>query len=94
MRGEMPPSHAIGSLFPTRREHMKADEGQDQDAAFPGSMEAGAASGNIAACRAQAELVEALARLVLDSVAKTNDGERNGKPQAGTPRARLGTRRT
>jgi hypothetical protein len=49
---------------------MKPDDGQDQDAAFPGSMEAGAASGNIAACRAQAELVEALARLVLDSVSK------------------------
>jgi hypothetical protein len=39
-------------------------------------------------------LIDALARLVLDSVAKTNDGERHGKPQAGTPRARLGTRRT
>jgi hypothetical protein len=73
---------------------MKPDKGQDQDAAFPGSMEVGAASSNIAACRAQAELVEALARLVLDSVVKTNDGERHGKPQAGTPRTRLGTQRT
>ena len=73
---------------------MKPDKGQDQDSAFPGSMETGAASGNIAACRAQAELVEALARLVLDSVAKTNDGERHGKPQARTSRAGLGARRT
>ena len=73
---------------------MKPDDGQDQDAAFPGSMEAGAASGNRAVCRAQAELVEALARLVLDSVAKANDRERHGEAQARTPRARLGTRRT
>jgi hypothetical protein len=71
---------------------MKPDKGQDQDAEFPGNMEAGAASGNRAVCRAQAELVEAMARLVLDSVAKTNDSERHGKPQAGTPRARVGTR--
>lgn len=73
---------------------MKPDKGQDQDAAFPGSMEAGAASGNIAACRAQAELVEALARLVLDSVAKANDREQHGEAQARDTRARLGTRRT
>jgi hypothetical protein len=73
---------------------MKPDKQQDQVAAFPGSMEAGAASGDRAVRRAQAELVEALARLVLDSVAKTNDSERYGKPQAGTPRARVGTRRT
>ena len=73
---------------------MKPDKGQDQAATFPGSMEAGAASGDRAVRRAQAELVEALARLVLDSVAKTNDSERHGKPQVGTPRARLGTRRT
>lgn len=71
---------------------MKPDKGQHQDATFLGSMEARGASGDIAACRAQAELVEALARLVLDSVAKANDGERHGKPQAETPRARVGTR--
>jgi RNA:NAD 2'-phosphotransferase (TPT1/KptA family) len=73
---------------------MKPDKQQDQVAAFPGSMEAGAASGDRAVRRAQAEMVEALARLVLDSVAKTNDSERYGKTQAGTPRARVGTRRT
>jgi hypothetical protein len=73
---------------------MKPDKGQDQDATFPGSMETGAASGNVAACRAQAELIEALARLVLDSVAKANDGERHGEAQARETRARVGTRRT
>jgi hypothetical protein len=71
---------------------MKPDKRPVNDAVIPGSMEVGTASGNIAACRAQAELVEALARLVVDSVAKTNDGERDGKPQAGGPRARVGTR--
>jgi hypothetical protein len=73
---------------------MKPDKGQDQDAAFAGSMETGAASGNVAACRAQAELVEVLARLVLDSVAKANDGERHGEGQARETHARVGTRRT
>ena len=73
---------------------MKPDKGQDQAATFPGSMEAGAASGDRAVRRAQAELVEALARLVLDSVAKANDGERHGEAQARETHARVGTRRT
>jgi hypothetical protein len=39
-------------------------------------------------------LVEVLARLVLDSVAKANDGERHGEGQARETHARVGTRRT
>jgi hypothetical protein len=49
---------------------MKPNKRQDDDATIPGSMEMAWACDQSVACRAQAELVETLARLVLDSVAK------------------------
>lgn len=73
---------------------MKPNKRQDDDATIPGSMEMAEASDQSVAYRAQAELVETLARLVLDSVAKANDGERHGEPQAATPCARMGAQRT
>jgi hypothetical protein len=70
---------------------MKSNKRQDDDATIRGSMEMAGASDQSGAYRAQAELVETLARLVLDSVAKANDDERHGEPQAATPTARMGT---
>ena len=83
----MPPSHAIGVFIsPQRSELMKPDKSPD-DASFPGSMESAGPSADCTALRAQAELVEALARLVLDSVAKADDGERPGEQRPQTQRA-------
>lgn len=64
---------------------MKPDKRPD-DALFPGSMESADPSTVLSALRAQAELVEALARLVLDSVAKADDGERHGERHTQTKR--------
>lgn len=72
---------------------MEPNEKQ-KDGSFPGSMEMAIPSPDSTAYRAQAELVEALARLVLDSVAKTKHGDRHGEPKSETPRARLGAGRT
>lgn len=72
---------------------MEPRKRQDDDATIPGRMEMAGASDQKIAYRAQAELVETLARLVLDSVAKANGGERHGEPQAATPCARMGTQR-
>ena len=72
---------------------MKPDKTQDDDATIRGSMEMAGTGDQSGARRAQAELVETLARLVLDSVARANDGERHGEPQAATPSARMGTQR-
>ena len=65
---------------------MKPDKRPDE-ASFPGSMEPAGPSADCTAFRAQAELVEALARLVLDSVAKADDGDRRGERRAQTKRA-------
>jgi hypothetical protein len=50
---------------------MKTNKRQDDDATIRGSMEMAGACDQSVAYRAQAELVETLARLVLDSVAKS-----------------------
>lgn len=65
------------------------------DDSFPGSMEMAGPSPDCMAYRAQAELVEALARLVLDSVAKTEQPPENTREKTnGHHRpSRMGPRR-
>jgi len=72
---------------------MEPNERQNDDS-FPGSMDMPGPETACTAYRAQTELVEALARLVLDSVAKTKHGDRHGEPRSETPRAGLGAGRT
>lgn len=72
---------------------MEPNKRQNDDS-FPGSMEMAGRSPDCMAYRAQAELVETLARLVLDSVAKTKHGDRYGESTSETPRAGLGAGRT
>lgn len=72
---------------------MEPNKRQNDDS-FPGSMDMPGPETACTAYRAQAELVETLARLVLDSVAKTKHGDRHGEPQSEAPRARLGEGRT
>lgn len=72
---------------------MAPDKRQNDDS-FPGSIEMAGPGPDSMAYRAQTELVETLARLVLDSVAKTKHGDRHGESKSETPRARLGEGRT
>ncbi len=72
---------------------MEPNKRQNDDS-FPGIMEMAGPSPDCMAYRAQAELVETLARLVLDSVAKTKHGDRDGEPTSETPRTGLGAGRT
>ena len=84
---------AIGFLILQRSDHMEPNERQNDDS-FPGSNEMAGPSPDCMAYRAKTELVETLARLVLDSVAKTKQGDRHGEPKSETPRAGLGAGRT
>ena len=72
---------------------MAPDKRQNDDS-FPGSIEMAGPGPDSMAYRAQTEMVETLARLVLDSVAKTKHGDRHGESKSETPRARLGEGRT
>ena len=68
---------------------MEPDKRHNDDP-FPGSMEITGPRPDCTAYRAQTELVEALARLVLDSVAKTAHGDHHGETQSKASRTRLG----
>jgi|LakMenEpi03Aug12_release.lakeMendotaPanAssembly.Ray.scaffolds.fasta_scaffold3030144_1 hypothetical protein len=73
---------------------MEPDKRQNDDS-FPGSMEMAGPSPDCTAYRAQTELVEALARLVLDSVAKTEQlpGNTREKTNGHQRPSRMGPRR-